>query len=57
VSCVGSCPHSELTYLAVACIDAGEVDLANEGDIGRRVRVLRSAVDFERVDAVLVDAL
>ena len=46
-----------LSYLAVACVDAGEVDFADEGDIGRGVGVLRTAVDLERVDAVLVDAL
>jgi hypothetical protein len=46
-----------LLYLAIASVDAGEVDFANEGDVGRRVGVLRTTVDAEGVDAVLVDAL
>jgi hypothetical protein len=45
------------SYLAIACVDAGEVNFADEGNIGRGVRVLRAAVDLEGVDAVLVDAL
>ena len=55
--CVGACGCSGLPYLAIASVDAGEVDFADEGDVGRRVRVLRAAVNLERVDAVLVDAL
>jgi hypothetical protein len=44
-------------YLAVASVDTREVDFADEGNIGRRVGVLRTAVDAEGIDAVLVDAL
>jgi hypothetical protein len=46
-----------LSYLAIACVDAGKVDFADEGNIGWGVRVLRAAVDLEGVDAVFVDAL
>jgi hypothetical protein len=46
-----------LLYLAIASVDAGEVDFADESDVGRGVGVLRTAVDAEGVDAVLVDAL
>lgn len=45
------------SYLAIACVDAGKVDFADEGNVGRGVGVLRTTVDLERVDAVLVDAL
>ena len=34
-------------YLSVAGVDTGEVDFADEGDVGRRVGVLRTAVDAE----------
>jgi hypothetical protein len=50
-------PRSNSTHLAIACINAGKIDFADEGDIGRRVGVLRAAVNLERVNAVLVDAL
>ena len=56
-SCVCASRSSRSSYLAIACVDAGKVDFANEGNIGRGVGVLRAAVDTERVDAVLVDAL
>jgi hypothetical protein len=46
-----------LAYFAIARVDAGEVDFADESHVGRGVGVLGAAVDFERVDAVLVDAL
>jgi hypothetical protein len=46
-----------LLYLAIASVDTGEVDFADESDVGRGVGVLRTAVDAEGVDAVLVDAL
>ena len=54
---IGGCCSFLLTYFAVACVDAWEVDFADEGHVGRGVGVLRAAVDTERVDAVLVDAL
>lgn len=50
-------PFASLSHLAVACVYTGKVDFADEGDVGRRVGVLGTAVDFERVDAVLVNAL
>lgn len=56
-SCVCASRCSRSSYLAIACVDAGEVDFADECDIGRGVGVLRAAVDLERVYAVLVDAL
>lgn len=43
--------------LAVSRVDAGQVDLVDELDLRRLVRVLVAAVHLERVDAVLVDAL
>ena len=62
VSIIGSgeswaCRCSRSLYLAVACVDAGEVDFADEGNIGRRVGVLWATVNLERVDAVFVNAL
>lgn len=47
----------EVTYHAVSCVYAGEVDLVDELDSGWLVGVLVAAVHFEGVDSVFVDAL
>jgi hypothetical protein len=46
-----------MSYLSVPLINAWQVDLADEGDLRRRVGILRSADDLEGVYAVLVRAL
>lgn len=44
-------------YLSGPLVDAREVDLGCEGDLGGYVGVVGAAVNLEAVDAVLVDAL
>jgi hypothetical protein len=42
---------------AVAGVDAGQVDLADELDGGRLIRVLVAAVHLDAIDSVLVDGM
>lgn len=46
-----------LAHFAIVRVNTGQVDFADESDVGRRVGVFGTAVDLERVDAVLVHAL
>lgn len=40
---------------AAVCLDAWEVDLGEELDLGRRIWIAGAAVNAERIDAVLED--
>lgn len=45
------------TYLAVSLVDAGQVDLGDEGNLGRGVGVVLAAADLQTVNTVLVHTL
>lgn len=45
------------TYLAILWVDARQVDLRCELDLGRRIGVVWAAMDRDAVDAVLVNTL
>lgn len=45
------------TYFAILLVHAGQVDLADERDLWRRVGVAVAANDLERVDAILMHTL
>lgn len=44
-------------YLSVSLIDARQVYLRSEGNLGRNIGIVWTAVDLDAVDAVLVNAL
>lgn len=50
-------PTPPCAHPAGSCVDAWEVDLRDECNIGRDVGVLVAAVDFQAIDSVLVFAL
>jgi hypothetical protein len=45
------------THLSILWVDARQVDLRCELDLGRRIRVVWAAMDRDAVDAVLVNTL
>jgi hypothetical protein len=48
---------SVLLYLAAPRVNAGNIDLRNELNDGRRVGIVVAAVDVDTVDSVLMHAL
>jgi len=45
------------TNLAVSLVNAGQVDLGDEGNLGRGVGVVLAATDLQTVNTVLVHTL
>lgn len=49
--------RNAIVYLSVSLVNTREVYLRSEGDLGRNIGVVGTAVDLDTVDAVFVDAL